>query len=285
MLFEDAAVLHGDGGAGIVLDAAQGYAHVFGFNDHDDIGGVEGTLEGDQDLFGHALLHLRAAGKIIYDAVELGQPDHLTGGDVANVGPAQDGEEVVFAGGFDGDVFLNQHAAVLVRILERRDSGQIGRVQALKNFLDEHFGDAAGRIAQAVVAEVEAQGVEDIGEGVGNAAHFFGIAEVEGIGAQGRFKAAARVVVAHFFGVVAKRLFNRVGIFDHFLWHLEGTFYGQLTAGWPGLEQVAGDVNKKLGRRLCLGAKLKQGVAARPARGGAGAGLAFLLTRGKPQKR
>ena len=87
----------GDGGRTGGLDAAQGHAGVFGFDDHTDALGLQVFGEPIGDLFGEPFLDLGATGEMLDDTGEFGQSEDAVTGQVSDVGDADERQQVVFA--------------------------------------------------------------------------------------------------------------------------------------------------------------------------------------------
>jgi len=103
------------GVAVLLLDAAHLHAHVAPFHDHGHAGRIEDLADRLRHLVRQPLLHLQPAGEHVDDARDLAQPHHLAARDVAHVGAAEEGQQVVLAEAEELDVLHHHHlAAVLV---------------------------------------------------------------------------------------------------------------------------------------------------------------------------
>src|SRR5690625_1480873 len=77
-LSEDAAILGGYGAAGLILDAPDRHAEVFGFDQNSDILGLQRFFKFICNLKSQTLLHLRAAGVVIHNSVDFRSEEHTS---------------------------------------------------------------------------------------------------------------------------------------------------------------------------------------------------------------
>ncbi len=104
--------------------------------------GPDGLVDGFGDLAGEALLHLEAAGEGIDEAREFAEANDFAGGDVGDVGLAEEWEQVVLAHGVELDVLDDDHLVVLD--VEER---------AVEDFVDVHavaLGEEGHRLLHAL---------------------------------------------------------------------------------------------------------------------------------------
>ena len=97
-LIEKLATSLDSGGAAALRESTSGSnARVSGLEFDDHMLGVKDLLEAAEDLLVEALLDLRASRKILNDAVKLGKANHLTIGEVPDMGHATEEQEVMLA--------------------------------------------------------------------------------------------------------------------------------------------------------------------------------------------
>ena len=77
-----------------------------------DAGRLEHVHDRVGDLVGEPLLHLEPAGEDVHDAGHLGEAEDLAVGDVGDVGPAEERQQVVLAQRVELDVAHHDHALV-----------------------------------------------------------------------------------------------------------------------------------------------------------------------------
>ena len=87
-----------------LVDAARRHALVRRLDHHRHALGLQHLLDAMGDLGVHLLLDLQAAGKGIHHARQLGNAHHLVVGQIADMGTADDGREMMLAMGFETDV-------------------------------------------------------------------------------------------------------------------------------------------------------------------------------------
>ena len=118
------------------------------------------------DLVGQPLLHLQPAGEDVHDPRHLGQAEDLAVGDVGDVGPAEERQQVVLAQRVELDVAHHDHA--LVRLLEHRVADRVGHRHPVALGEKAQRGlDPLGRLDQALPRRVFAQRGEDLAHLVG----------------------------------------------------------------------------------------------------------------------
>jgi hypothetical protein len=88
-------------------------------------------------------------------------------------GGTVDGDEVVLTGAGDADVADLDHFLDTHLVIDHGDFWEIEVIEAGKHFVDVHLGDAVRGFAKAVVAQVQSQGLSDVGKGFFNALVFF----------------------------------------------------------------------------------------------------------------
>ena len=86
--------------------------------------GLQDVHDGVGDLVGEPLLHLEPPGEDVHDPGHLGQPEDLAVGDVGDVRPAEERQQVVLAERVELDVAHHDHA--LVALLEHRVADRVG---------------------------------------------------------------------------------------------------------------------------------------------------------------
>src|ERR1700682_4343027 len=94
---EDAQHAAGEDAAVLLLDAAHLHAEVIGLDDDADADRFHVFLQALRDLPCHPLLHLEAPAVQLDQARQLAQADQSALGDVADMHPAEEGQEVVLA--------------------------------------------------------------------------------------------------------------------------------------------------------------------------------------------
>jgi hypothetical protein len=130
-------------------------------DDDPDAGGAQDVHDRIGDLVGHALLNLEPAGEDVHDARDLGQTQDLPVGDVGDVGPAEEREQVVLAHRVELDVANHDHA--LVSLLEHRiPHGVLHRHPVAPGEPAERRLDPLGRLHQSVSVRILPQGGEDV---------------------------------------------------------------------------------------------------------------------------
>jgi hypothetical protein len=127
---------------------------------HADAARTQVQVEPRRDLLGQALLDLRAVGEMLHHPGQLGQSEDAVAGQVADVRDADERQQVVLAHRPDRDVPGENQFVVPLVIGER---GQVERARG------EQFGvrvdHPAGRVPDAVVRQVQAERLEQVGGG------------------------------------------------------------------------------------------------------------------------
>src|SRR5690625_5197490 len=107
-LSEDAAILGGYGAAGLILDAPDRHAEVFGFDQNSDILGLQRFFKFICNLKSQTLLHLRAAGVVIHNSVDFREADDLPGANIGDMGFPQERQKMMLTKRGYVDIFLNK---------------------------------------------------------------------------------------------------------------------------------------------------------------------------------
>ena len=103
-----------------LLDPAQRHAHVLGLEHDADALGLELALEPARDLRRQPLLDLQGAGEQLDDPGQLREADDPLAGQVADVGDADEGQQVVLAERVERDVPGDDELVVAAVVGERR---------------------------------------------------------------------------------------------------------------------------------------------------------------------
>ena len=119
------------------------------------------------DLAGQAFLNLGAAGVCLDHPRQLADADDPPLGEVADVGLAVEGEQVVLAHAVEGDVAQDDH--LIVRNLEAHLEVVGGVLVEALEYLGVHLGDAPGRLDQALAGGVVPDRLEHLDDGRANA--------------------------------------------------------------------------------------------------------------------
>src|SRR5947209_10448009 len=151
------------------------HAQVLGLDDDKDAPRFQRVVDLVGDLGGEPLLYLRAS------CVGLDEPDQLRQardapvlvGDVGDMCLAEERREVVLAGRRDRDVLDHDH--LVVTGLEGDGEVLVGRVVQTAEDLLVHVRDALGRAAQSVAVGFLADRLEDLADGLLDAALVDGI--------------------------------------------------------------------------------------------------------------
>jgi hypothetical protein len=133
---------------------------VLGLDDDADALGLELVAEPVGHLLGEPLLHLEVSGEALDDPGQLGQAEDAAAREVADVGGAVEGQEVVLAQRVEGDV-AGQHQLVVALVVG--EGGEAERPGC--EHLGVGGGDPPGRVGQVVVVVgVAAQGDQQVGD-------------------------------------------------------------------------------------------------------------------------
>src|ERR687897_637787 len=119
----------GDGARAGLLDPAQRHAQVLCLQDDADALGRQVLVEPAGDLRRQALLDLQGAREQLDHARELGQPDDALPRQVADVGDADERQEVVLAQRVEGDPGRDDELVVAAVVRERGRHERRGRQQ------------------------------------------------------------------------------------------------------------------------------------------------------------
>ena len=143
-------------------DAPHRHAQVLGLYHHQDAPWVEGVFNGVGNLSGEPLLHLGHAGIPLHHPGQLGQPSDASVlvGDVAHMGLAQEGNQMVLAQRVHGNVSHQDHLVVISLELAGQVRGRI-LVQPSAD-LGVHAGHPPRCVQQAVSVRVLAYGSQDL---------------------------------------------------------------------------------------------------------------------------
>src|SRR5215203_5065970 len=160
----DAAHGAGDGHAPRLLYSPHSHAQMFGLHDEDGAAGAQPLVDGAGYLGREAFLELGAAGVTLHQSGQLGQPDDLPIWNVAHVGLADEGHEVVFTEGMQGYVPYEDHLAMFfLEPYVQVPGGVIGKAGEQERV---GFGDPARRAPEAFPFRVLAYGDEYLPDGV-----------------------------------------------------------------------------------------------------------------------
>ena len=123
-------------------------------------GGVGHLLNRFGDLPGEVFLDLQATGEHVDDARDLRQAEHFAGGDVGDVGLADEGQQVVLAQRIQLDV-LDDHHLVVVGGEQRAVDDLVQRLLVAVAEVLHGLGGALGRIQQAFAFGIFTEADED----------------------------------------------------------------------------------------------------------------------------
>src|SRR5262245_38309881 len=121
---KDAAHRAGDGARVLLFDAPHRHAEVSRFDEDAHAVRLNDVHDRVGDLVAQPLLHLQPPGEYFNDARQLGEADDAAIGDVGDVGPAEEREQMVLTERIKLDVPHQDHA--LVVFLEHRVSYRVG---------------------------------------------------------------------------------------------------------------------------------------------------------------
>src|SRR4051812_40019070 len=140
--------------------AAQGHAGVLGLEHHADTLRRQLALEPVRHLRREPLLDLEVAGEVVDHASELREPDDPVARDVAHVRDAHERQQMVLAERVERDV-ADEHELVVVAVV--REGGGVERLGGQE--LGVSGGHPARRLAEALVAEIGAERLEQVAGG------------------------------------------------------------------------------------------------------------------------
>jgi len=125
--------------------------------------GLERVHEGVGDFAGEAFLDLGTTGVAFNEASELAETGNAPLGNVGDVGVTREGEQVMLAGGGEGDVTKDNH--LLVAFVKGDTEVAPGVFTESGKELGVGRGDAGGSTLQAFAVGVFADGEEDLADG------------------------------------------------------------------------------------------------------------------------
>ena len=150
----------GDGPRALGPGPAQAHAGVLGLDHDADALGLEPLGEVLGDLGREALLGLGTSGEELHRTRELRQPEDPRAGQVAHVGHAGEGQQVVLAQRVDRDVGDQDQLVVPGGVVERR-----GVELRRREHLGVRMDEAAGRLEHVLGVDRQAQRRQHLGRG------------------------------------------------------------------------------------------------------------------------
>ena len=156
-----------------------------GFDHHGHALGPEIVHEQVGDLFGHPFLHLRAVREGLHHAGQFAQAQHTAVWQVADVGVAHEGKEVVLADAVEGDV-ADEHDLVVFFGEGLAEMHLRVGVQPAEH-LGIHAGHAGRRFQQALAIGIFTHSQQDLANGPFDSGMIDGVVgAIGGIGVAGR---------------------------------------------------------------------------------------------------
>ena len=134
------------------VDAPCRHALMGGFDHHGDAFWLQHLLDAIGDLRVHLLLHLKAARIGVHHAGELGNADDLPGGEITDMGAADDRRKMMLAMGLKPDIAQHDHLVITLDLFEgalEENDGIVGIAGKPIVIGPRH---PCGRIAQALAA-------------------------------------------------------------------------------------------------------------------------------------
>ncbi len=187
----------GDGRAAFILNASGRHTQMLGINHHGNVICSEKFAQRFCDLTGEPFLDLGAFGIVIHNAIELAETHHALSWNVCHMSHAHDGKEMMFAGGVEGDVPLNEHVVVAIAVAKRLHVRVIGRIQPPEDFLDVHLGHSVRSSGQTVIRQVKSKDVHDVPKFGFDGFDFGLVAQRKGVLSKRRVNRCANVIISN----------------------------------------------------------------------------------------
>ena len=150
-------------GAALIHDTSCFYAEMGCTNIHCNIVSFKDSLEGCQDLLSESLLHLWSLSEKSHESIEFTQTKDLILWDVSKSSSAVESHKVMLASGGKCDIVDSDHFCVLHFVIDSGDFWKVSIVQSGEDFFNKHFSDSQGGLFDAVISQVHADRLKNLG--------------------------------------------------------------------------------------------------------------------------